>query len=273
MKSQYMMLEIPCMKIDFKNSLEGMNIMNYEFDAVKVRDEIIKWLRDFKESTGLTKVVLGISGGKDSTVVAALCARAYGRENVYGILMPNGDQIDIADSHKVCEALGINSRVINIKPVYEAELAVLESTGDEISVDAKINIAPRIRMMTLYAWGQSHHCRVCGTGNLSELTLGYFTKYGDGGVDFNPIANLTSVEVVAIGDTLEELPYDLVHKTPTDGLSGKSDEERLGLKYDDVHKYIRKLELDNQETVEKIKKLEKAALHKRTPIPTFSYNK
>ncbi len=247
--------------------------MSYEFDAVKVRDEIIKWIKNLKESTGLSKVVLGISGGKDSTVVAALCARALGKENVYGILMPNGEQIDIADSHKVCEVLGINSSVINIKPVYDAHLAVLESTGDEISVDAKINIAPRIRMMTLYAWGQSHHCRVCGTGNLSERTLGYFTKYGDGGVDFNPIANLTSVEVVAIGDTLEELPYDLVHKTPTDGLSGKSDEERLGLKYEDVHKYIRKIKLDSQEIVDKIKRFEQSALHKITPIPVFDYKK
>ena len=248
-----------------------MNNLKYSFDAIKIRDEIIEWLQNFKETSGLSKVVIGISGGKDSSIVAALCARAFGKENVYGLLMPNGEQSDIADSHKLCDALGINYKIKNIGPVYDAAIAMLESDGNIISVEAKINIAPRLRMTTLYAWGQANHCRVCGTGNLSEITLGYFTKYGDGGVDFNPIANLTSIEVVAIGDTLEELPYELVHKAAADGLSGKSDEERLGLKYEDVHKYIRNLGLEDKDIIEKIQKMERLSMNKRKPIPKFSF--
>jgi NAD+ synthase len=243
--------------------------MEYNFDAIKVRDEIIDWLKSLKESTGLQKVVLGISGGKDSTIVAALCCRAFGSENVYGLLMPNGHQTDIQDSYNVCNLLGIQHYVKNIKPVYDAEIALLEDDGTVVSKEAKINIAPRIRMTTLYAWGQTNHCRVCGTSNLSEITLGYFTKYGDGGTDFNPIGALTSLEVIAIGDTLDELPYNLIHKTPSDGLCGMSDEERLGLKYVDVHNYIRKTGEVDEEIRKKIEQLEKYGMHKRKPIPVF----
>ena len=133
-----------------------MNNLKYSFDAIKIRDEIIEWLQNFKETSGLSKVVIGISGGKDSSIVAALCARAFGKENVYGLLMPNGEQSDIADSHKLCDALGINYKIKNIGPVYDAAIAMLESDGNIISVEAKINIAPRLRMTTLYATIASH---------------------------------------------------------------------------------------------------------------------
>lgn len=244
----------------------------YRFDAAAVRDRMVKEIKKLAEAQGFSKVVIGISGGKDSTVTAALCARALGKENVYGVMLPDGEQKDISDSIRVCEALGIQSRTVNIGAMHEALRAVTDQKENtakdrEFSVpysrESDINVGPRLRMTTLRYIAQALGARLAGTGNLSELTVGYCTKDGDTSCDFSALGSLTSVEVVQIGLTMEELPRELVQKTPTDGLSGKSDEERLGISYQDIHKYIRLGTCGDTETDEKIRKKERANMHKR----------
>ena len=244
----------------------------YRFDAPAVRDRLVREIKGLAESQGFSKVVIGISGGKDSTVTAALCARALGPENVYGVMMPDGEQKDIEDSRRVCEALKINRRVVNIGAMHRALRDVTDQNGStagdgEFSVpysrESDINVGPRLRMTAVRYIGQALGARLAGTGNLSELTVGYCTKDGDTSCDFSVLGKLTSVEVVAIGLTMEELPRELVVKTPTDGLSGKSDEERLGLTYQDIHRYIRLGTCGDPETDEKIRRKESANMHKR----------
>lgn len=242
----------------------------YQFNAAKVRKDIVEWLRTLWYDEGMDHVVIGISGGKDSTVAAALCIEAFGEENVTGLLMPNGEQNDIHDSYRVCDALHLHYDVINIDSACKAVLKTVKPVSEE----AAVNIPPRIRMTTLYAYAQSHHARVCGTGNLSERTLGYFTKWGDGASDFNPLGNLTSVEVVAIGDTYEQIPRDLIHKTPHDGLGNQSDEEKLGISYADVHTYLREDRNSLPASVFlNIMKRKTNTQHKRESIPMFSMQK
>lgn len=243
----------------------------YEFKAEEAREEAVRFIRSQSERHNFKKVVLGISGGKDSTVAAALCCRALGRENVHGMLLPNGIQYDLDDSIEVCNALGIEYDTINIKPIYDAFLLQYSmSTLDTVVLteESKINLGPRIRMSILRLWGQSHHHRLCGTGNLSEITVGYCTKDGDTSCDLNPLGRLTSVEVVEIGKTMEEIPLRLVVKTPSDGLCGLSDEEKLGLSYDDIHKYIRGIKLCDA-TWYKIQRRELGSIHKRTMAPVY----
>ncbi len=244
----------------------------YSFDAVAARDNLVAAIRALADAQGFGKVVIGISGGKDSTVCAALCARALGRENVYGVMMPDGLQKDIADSARVCESLGIRRRVVNIGPIHEAlkaatdQLAPGAGAGEfaiPYSRESDINVGPRLRMTTLRYIAQSLGARLVGTGNLSEATVGYCTKDGDTSCDFALLGSLTSVEVVQVGLTMEELPRDLVEKTPTDGLSGLSDEDRLGIAYRDIHSYIRLGTCGNAETDAKIRRKEKANMHKR----------
>ena len=245
----------------------------YTFDAAKVRDGLVQGVRKLAEEQGFSKVVLGISGGKDSTVCAAVCARALGKENVYGVMLPDGIQKDICDSERVCEVLGINKRTVNIGKIHEALKAATdqipefpqEGQGFAIpySMESDINVGPRLRMTTLRYIAQAIGARLVGTGNLSEATVGYCTKDGDTSCDFALLGSLTSVEVVEVGLTMEELPKELVKKTPTDGLSGMSDEEKMGLSYSDIHKYIRLGSCGDTETDEKIRRKEAANMHKR----------
>lgn len=244
----------------------------YRFDAVRARDGLVAALKALADEQGFDKVVLGISGGKDSTVCAALCVRALGAENVYGVMLPDGEQKDISDSRRVCEALGIRRRTINIGPAHQALKAVtdqIENTAGAgefaipFSRESDINVGPRLRMTTLRYIGQSLGARLVGTGNLSEATVGYCTKDGDTSCDFSLLGAVTSVEVVQIGLTMPELPRDLVEKTPTDGLSGKSDEERLGIRYVDIHRYIRLGTCGDAETDARIRAKERANMHKR----------
>ncbi len=245
---------------------------NYQFDAEKARDNLVAEIQKLSKEQGFTKVVLGISGGKDSTVAAALSARALGKENVYGIMLPDGEQKDISDSVRVCEALGINSRTINIGKIHNELRAVtdqLECTAGEgefpvpYNRESDINVGPRLRMTTLRYIAQALGARLVGTGNLSEATVGYCTKDGDTSCDFALLGSVTSVEVVQIGLTMPELPRDLVEKTPTDGLSGHSDEERLGILYADIHKFIRLGTCGDPAIDEKIANKEKWNQHKR----------
>ena len=244
----------------------------YQFDAESARDRLVEAIREIAKNQGFQRVIIGISGGKDSTVTAALCARALGAENVYGVMLPDGVQKDISDSRQVCDALGIRRRVINIGKIHEELRAVTDQLGPvagegEFSVEphreSDINVGPRLRMTVLRYLGQAIGARLAGTGNLSEATVGYCTKDGDTSCDFSVLGALTSVEVVQIGLTMPELPRELVVKTPTDGLSGKSDEERLGVSYQDIHAYIRLGSCGNAETDEIIRRKENASMHKR----------
>ena len=245
---------------------------NYQFDPAAVRDRLVEQIRETARTQGFTRVVLGISGGKDSTVTAALCARALGKENVYGVMMPDGMQKDISDSRRVCDALGIRRKTVNIGGIHDALREVTGQNGEpvaegefpvEFSRESDINVGPRLRMTVVRYIGQALGARLAGTGNLSESTVGYCTKDGDTSCDFSVLGALTSVEVVQVGLAMEELPRDLVVKTPTDGLSGMSDEEKLGLKYRDIHLYIREGTCGNPEVDEAIRRKEKASAHKR----------
>ena len=246
--------------------------MEQVFQPEKARDSLVNELRKLAETRGFSKVVVGISGGKDSTVPAAICARALGADHVYGVMMPDGEQKDIADSIRVCEALGIHRRTVNIGKMHAALKEVTDqntpSAADGEFVipqnrESDINVGPRLRMTTLRYIAQALGAWLAGTGNLSEATVGYCTKDGDTSCDFAMLGALTSVEVVEVGLTMPEIPRELVTKTPTDGLSGYSDEERLGVSYADIHRYIREGSCGNPETDEIIRKKERANLHKR----------
>lgn len=227
----------------------------YTFNPVSKRDNLIKNLSDYAKSSGFKDVILGISGGKDSTVAAAICARALGAEHVYGVLIPDDKQSDINDSIRVCNALKINHLTVNIgythKELIDAILNNENQNSDyqskfdkdcfevEYDKESDINVAPRLRMTVLRYIGQMLGARLVGTGNLSESIVGYCTKDGDTSCDFSLLGSFTSIEVVQIGLTMEEIPKDLVEKTPSDGLSGQPDEERIGVTYQQIHDFIR----------------------------------
>lgn len=212
----------------------------YNFNAKEVKEELVKWLQDwFKVNGDGCKAVIGISGGKDSTVTAALCVEALGKDRVFGVLMPNGEQKDISDSIKVCEFLGIDNITVNIADTVNAEKEVIKRAGiEELSEQTLINLPPRIRMATLYAVSQTVNGRVMNTCNLSEDWVGYSTRYGDSAGDVAPLANLTVGEVKELGMELG-LPKELVYKTPSDGLCGKTDEDNLGFTYATLDEYLR----------------------------------
>lgn len=247
------------------------------FDAIKVKNDCVQWIRDwFGENGKDCNAVIGISGGKDSSVVAALCVEALGRDRVIGVLMPNGIQNDINAAFQLVEFLDIKHTVIDISKAYKDILnslfycSHLGNMGRHIipTEQAITNLPPRIRMTTLYAVSQSLNGRVANTCNLSEDYVGYSTRWGDSVGDFSPLANLTSDEVVAIGDACG-LPYELTHKTPSDGLCGKTDEDNLGFTYEVLNKYIRTGVCEDEEIKAKIDSKHQQNLFKLQPIPTF----
>ena len=198
------------------------------FNAEKVKNECVQWIRDFFEKNGKgCNAVVGISGGKDSSIVAALCVEALGRERVIGVLMPNGEQADIDKALMLVDFLKIKHYIVNIK---DAVVGLIKSIPFELSEQSLTNLPPRIRMSTLYAVSQSNNGRVANTCNLSEDWVGYSTRYGDSVGDFSPCSNITVDEMKQIG-RLIGLPAELVDKVPTDGLCGKTDEEKLGFTY------------------------------------------
>ena len=246
---------------------------NRPFEAEAVRDRLVGMIREFTKRCGISRVVLGISGGKDSSVAAALCARALGRENVWGIMLPDGVQADLDDSKRICVSLGIQARVVNIGKIHQAlNEAVREGAGEDLYpggealpslFEAGVNVPPRLRMTVLRNIAQSLGAFLCGTGNLSEATVGYCTKDGDTSCDFNPLGRLTSKEVVAVGLSLPELPPELVEKAPSDGLSGKTDEERLGVSYQQIHDWIRHGSSGDPDADARIEKKWRSSAHKR----------
>ena len=238
------------------------------FDALKIKNDCVKWIRDFFEKSGPDcNAVIGISGGKDSSVAAALCVEALGKDRVIGVLMPKGKQADIDCSIKLVNHLGIKNYTVNIEETIKALTAALPE-GMEITTQTVTNIPPRVRMTVLYAISQSNNGRVVNTCNLSEDWVGYSTRYGDSVGDFSPLSHLTVAEVKQIGHILG-LPQDLVEKVPIDGLCDKTDEENLGFTYAVLDKYIRTGICDDPETKELIDKKHKANLFKLELMPSF----
>lgn len=235
---------------------------------------IIDWLRDWFPNNGRRTAVLGISGGKDSAVVAGLCKEALGGRQVFGVMMPNGTQKDISDSERVVQELGIRYGTANIEKAYQAIVqCVYDALGMGVSEGAAINIAPRIRMTILYAVAQTLSERegagacVVGTGNRAEAEVGYTTKSGDSACDVNPIRDLWVDEVIQAGDEMGYFP-EIVHKRPDDGLCGKSDEEKLGFTYEEVKQLFIGGQVDELHA-EKIRRCHELSRHKREPIPYF----
>ena len=238
------------------------------FDAKKVKDQCVAWIREFFEENGPgCNAVLGISGGKDSSVAAALCVEALGKDRVIGVLMPKGVQHDIDMAYLLVDHLGIRRYEINVEDAVEGVLKNLPKDL-EISDQTRINISPRIRMTTLYAVSQSCNGRVVNTCNLSEDWVGYSTRYGDAAGDFSPMCNLTVTEVKAIGRELG-LPDVLVDKVPIDGLCGKTDEENLGFTYAELDVYIRTGFIADEEKKAIIDRKHNANLFKLQLMPAF----
>lgn len=241
------------------------------FNAEKVKNDLVKWIRDWFEENGPgCTAVIGISGGKDSTVVAGLCVEALGKERVFGVMMPNGVQADIADSRKVCETLGIRNATINIAGAFDSLMEELKTQVEEVTAQSVQNLPPRLRMSTLYMVSQCVNGRVANTCNLSEDWVGYSTRYGDSVGDFSPLSHLTVHEVQKIGMALN-LPRELVYKVPSDGLCGKTDEDNLGFTYEILDRYIRTGICEDEEKKALIDRKHKANLFKLQLMPSFPY--
>lgn len=239
-----------------------------EFDVKDVIEQACDWIVDFFEKNGKgCNAVLGISGGKDSSVAAALCVKALEKDRVIGVLMPNGVQSDIADAQKLVAHLGIKSYTVNIKEGFDGIVGAI--TKDlELTEQARVNLAPRLRMSTVYAVSQCCNGRVVNTCNLSEDWVGYSTRYGDSVGDFSPLSHLTVTEVKQIGKELG-LPIDLVEKVPSDGLSGKTDEDNLGFTYAVLDKYIRTGVCEDEKTKALIDRKHEMNLFKLQLMPSF----
>lgn len=242
-----------------------------DFDPSKATTATVEWIRDWFDRNGKgCNAIIGISGGKDSSIVAALCVEALGKDRVIGVLMPNGEQSDIDMALMLVDHLGIRHHIINIASAFNGIVDEMENAGVEVSKDSIINLPPRLRMSTLYAVGQSNNGRVINTCNLSEDWVGYSTRYGDSAGDMSPVCNFTTAEIRAMGRELG-VPSVLIEKTPSDGLSGMSDEEKLGFTYEVLDRYIRTGEIDDPATKERIDTLHERNLFKLRYMDCFKY--
>lgn len=238
------------------------------FDVKKATEACVQWIRDFFEENGKgCNAVIGISGGKDSSIAAALCVEALGRDRVIGVLMPQGVQHDIDMAYLLVDHLGIRRYEVNVKAAVDGILGAFPEDLP-ISEQSRVNLPPRIRMATLYAVSQSLNGRVVNTCNLSEDWVGYSTRYGDAAGDFSPLSQLTVTEIKQIGHYLG-LPAELVEKTPIDGLCGKTDEENLGFTYAVLDRYIRTGEIDDPAVKAVIDRRHAANLFKLQLMPSF----
>lgn len=252
----------------------------YTFDAEKATDECVKWIRDWFEKNGNNcNPVIGISGGKDSTVVAALCSKALGPEHVMGVMLPNGKQSDISDSRMIIDCLCINGIELNIKAAVEAMFNQVKNvnvrriyTGmrPKLTRQAEENLPPRMRMAALYMVAQSCNGRVSNNCNLSENWIGYSTIYGDTAGDFSPISNFTVSEVIQIGRVLD-IPEKFLVKAPSDGLCGKTDEEKIGFSYAVLDKYLRTGEIDDMYVKGLIDAMHTKNSFKHKPMASFKW--
>lgn len=237
--------------------------MGRTFDAVAELPHILDGIKKYFVNNGNenTKAVIGISGGKDSTIAAALLVRALGKDRVIGVMMPEGEQNDIADSREVCRVLGIHAEEINIGPVTDALYGCVGYGDCEIPA-VRTNTPARIRMATLYAIAAIYGGRVIHTGNASEMYVGYTTKYGDMAGDFSIFKDYYVREILALGNILEELPPHLVNKAPGDGMSGKTDEDNFGFSYEALDAYILDNVYPDYDTLRKIEERHDRNLHK-----------
>ena len=239
---------------------------------MKESEKVIEWIKQyFKDNGKDCNAIIGISGGCDSSVTAALLVKALGKDRVIGVLMPNGDQYDIDCSYQLVKFLDIKHYVININKPY---LELTNEIDTKLKIDSKLydiyrtNTPSRLRMVTLYGISGLFNGRVANTCNLSEDYVGYSTKFGDSAGDFSPISNFTKTEVRELGEELG-LPKNLIYKVPEDGMSFKSDEEKLGFTYEVLDKYIRTGEIDDLKIKEKIDKMHLANLHKIQLMPSY----
>ena len=238
------------------------------FDSKKAINECTEWIREFFKRNGDgCKAVVGISGGKDSTIVAALCVKALGRERVFGVLMPCGTQADIDVSRSVVDYLGIDSVTVNIG---DAVAGLTKAVPFDLSEQASINMPPRIRMATLYAVSQTVNGRVANTCNYSEDYVGYSTRYGDSVGDFSPCSTFTVTEMKEIGRCLG-LPDEFIDKVPSDGLCGKTDEDNLGFTYEELDRYIRTGVINDERKKHKIDSLHQKNRFKLKLMEAFEY--
>ena len=243
----------------------------------EIKDRLVDWIRDYFDHNGPgCTAVVGISGGKDSSVTAALCVEALGKDRVLGVLMPDGIQSDIADAIALVEHLDIKHLVVNIGDTTKALSAAIEGAerfelvAASMSRDSIINMPARIRMTTLYAVGQSlpKGGRVANTCNRSEDYVGYSTKYGDAAGDFSPLQNILVEEVRQLGHELG-LPDFLIDKTPSDGLSGQTDENKLGFTYAQLDHYILTGQCQDPDIKAKIDRMHAMNMHKLQLMPAF----
>jgi NAD+ synthase len=256
---------------EFKRILMGEV---YDFNAKKTKKALVKWITDYfaDNASPTTTAVIGISGGKDSSIVAALCVEALGKKRVIGVLMPDGEQHDIDMSYELCKALGIKFVEINIRNAVQSLYDEIESSEINLNNVATFNTPARIRMTTLYAVSGIVGGRVANTSNLSEDWVGYATKFGDSAGDFSPLSNLTVAEVKAIGYETG-LATKFIDKTPIDGLCGKTDEDNLGFTYAVLDRYIREGICEDAKIKEKIEKMHEMNRHKFRPMPMFRFEK
>lgn len=239
--------------------------MKYNFNVEKATNKCVAWIQSWYKRRGGTKAVVGISGGIDSAVVAALCTLALGRENVIGMIIPNGQQKDIDDALCLTKHLNIPYYICNLEGMYDTILACCKNTTDEVSEQTKINLPPRLRMAILFAVAQSNNAYVANTCNLSETYVGYDTLFGDSAGSFAPIAYFTKTEVRKIAQFLG-LPDQLINKAPADGLCGQTDEESWGFSYDVLDKFLRYGDVEDQAALDKILDMHRKSEFKRRMI-------
>lgn len=253
----------------------------YAFDAVSAKNKCVAWIRDwFAENGDGCNAVIGISGGKDSTVAAAMLVEALGKDRVIGVMMPDGEQADIEDSRNIVKHLGIHGIEYDISAATGIMMCMLKQHpkikklsndmgfADIPSQQSKENLPPRIRMATLYLLAQNFNGRVCNTSNLSEDFIGYSTIYGDTAGDFSPLGDFTASEVVEIGRVLG-LPEEFLIKPPSDGLCGKTDEEKLGFTYAVLDEYIRTGVIYDLVAKQIIDRMHEKSRFKREPMAKF----
>ena len=229
---------------------------------------LLEWMAEQMSACRGKTAVIGISGGKDSSVIAALCVEAYGRENVLGVLMPDGVQPDIDYSNGIVDHLNLPHTTINIHDAVQGVLGEMERAGLTPSRQTTVNLPSRIRMATLYAVAQSLPGGiVINTSNLSEDWVGYCTIYGDSAGAFSPLGMYTTEEVVALGRQLG-LPEKFLIKPPSDGLTGKTDEDNLGFTYHAVNEYVRRGVVD-ADIKERIDALHRASRFKFQTLPVY----
>lgn len=247
--------------------------MSTAIDYETLTENLIIWYRKMLATTGGKSIVIGISGGKDSSVAAALSVKAIGRDKVYGIIMPDEIQSDIVYATGICEHLDISYKIMNIGPMTKAFIEQLKEIpfldDPDLTPQTRINLPARVRMTALYGIAQSMEgARVLNTSNLSEDWVGYGTLYGDLTGAFSPLGDLTSEEVIEVGRQLD-VPEKYLVKPPSDGLTGITDEENLGFSYETLNRYIRTGEIEDVRAKERIDRLYRRNRFKFKPIPRF----